>query len=158
MYRSALAGDMSKCLKSVEPNMIICAGRQDTCRLWDQKQQHNRVHVQYMLADWQACWVGHYHHPTFKNCLLLYTGMLYCFADLHVQGFIGGFIFPPQKFKINTSRQKHCCCCFPQVLLLGVGSILVLVTIYGFIQELVFRYTKNGNTGIPNYPVYSRHQ
>ena len=25
---------------------------------------------------------------------------------------------------------------------------------YGFIQEPVFRYIKNGNTGIPKYPVY----
>ena len=44
------------------------------------------------------------------------------------------------------------------MLYLRVGGIPVLVTIYGFIQEPVFRYIKNGNTGIPKYPVYRNHR
>ena len=35
------------------------------------------------------------------------------------------------------------------LVVLGVGGIPVLVTIYGFIREPVIRYIKNGNTGIP---------
>ena len=36
----------------------------------------------------------------------------------------------------------------------GVSSIPVLVATYGFIREPGFRYIKNGNTGIPKYPLY----
>ena len=37
---------------------------------------------------------------------------------------------------------------------LWVGGIPILVTIYGFIREPVFRYIKNGNTGRLKYLVY----